>query len=66
MVPSEESHTFSQLVDEHTETLLSWAKFKIPDYELARDLVQETFLATYHHLNTLRAKAPIKPGFSPY
>ena len=41
----------NEWVSDYTEPLFIWAKFKLPDEELAKDIVQDTFLAAFQNIS---------------
>ena len=49
-----------QLVTENADFLLSFTLTKIKDRELAKDLVQDTFLAAITHLDSFEGKSTIR------
>lgn len=50
----------SQLVDEHSDYLLSFAMSKINDIDLAKDFVQDTFLSAITKLDTFEQRSAIR------
>lgn len=50
----------SQWVEDYAEDLLSWASYKVSDAELAKDLVQDTFLAASEKIDTFKGKSSPK------
>jgi RNA polymerase sigma-70 factor (ECF subfamily) len=48
---------FNQLIEDYTSPLLTWAKYKVSDDELARDMVQETFLAAYQSFEKFKGES---------
>jgi RNA polymerase sigma-70 factor (TIGR02943 family) len=49
-----------QLVELHTADMLSWATHKVSDAELAKDLVQDTFLAATEKQHSFQGKSTPK------
>lgn len=49
-----------QLVDEHSDYLLSFAMSKISDLELAKDLVQDTFVSALTKIDTFEQRSKIR------
>lgn len=47
-------------VDDYTGELLSWAIYKVTDKELARDLVQDTFLAATEKISSFKSESSPK------
>ncbi len=47
-------------VNDYTEDMLSWALFKVSDSELAKDLVQDTFLVAAEKISTFKGKSSPK------
>ena len=47
-------------VEEYTSGLFSWALHKISDEELARDLVQDTFMAAAEKISSFRGESSPK------
>jgi len=47
-------------VNDLTEPLFIWAKFKLSDEELAKDMVQDTFLAAYQNISSFENKSEPK------
>ena len=48
------------LVEKYTDDLYSWAYHKVTDAELAKDLVQETFLAAAKNVHTFKGNSSPK------
>ncbi|MCG8580128.1 MAG: sigma-70 family RNA polymerase sigma factor [Bacteroidales bacterium] len=48
------------LVEQHTDELYSWALYKVSDTELAKDLVQDTFVAAAEKLDSFKGKSSPK------
>lgn len=44
----------TSLVETYTSELYSWALYKVSDVELAKDLVQDTFLAAAEKLDSFQ------------
>lgn len=57
---SGETIILTDLVEKYTEDLFSWALYKVSDQELARDLVQDTFLAAAEQQASFRGKSSPK------
>ena len=47
-------------VNQFTADLLSWASRKVPDTELAKDLVQDTFLVASEKINSFKGESSPK------
>jgi len=56
----EETIDLSALVEKHTGELFARAYHKVSDAELAKDLVQETFLAAAQNVKTFKGKSSPK------
>ena len=54
------SHDLAAWVDEFTENLYSWAFHKVSDEELAKDLVQDTFMAAAEKIASFRGDSSPK------
>jgi len=50
----------TELVNKHTEAMYSWAVFKVSDSEIAKDLVQDTFLAAAEKISNFKGKSSPK------
>lgn len=50
----------SQWVDSYTKELYSWAYHKVSDVELAKDLVQDTFLAASEKIDSFKQESTPK------
>lgn len=50
----------AQLIEEHSDYLLSFAMSKIRDLELAKDLVQDTFLSALSKLDTFEHRSKVR------
>ncbi|MDZ7742252.1 MAG: sigma-70 family RNA polymerase sigma factor [Bacteroidota bacterium] len=50
----------AEWVDSYTEDMYTWASYKLSDEELARDMVQETFLIAYEKLHSFKGKSSPK------
>ncbi len=50
----------TQLVNDYTDELLSWASYKVSDIELAKDLVQDTFLAASEKFHSFKGDSSPK------
>lgn len=54
------SFDLTEWVEKYTADLFSWAFYKVSNEELARDLVQETFLAVAEKKNSFKGKSSPK------
>lgn len=52
--------SIKEWVEQFTSDLLSWASHKVSDPELAKDLVQDTFLAATEKVESFRAESSAK------
>jgi RNA polymerase sigma-70 factor (ECF subfamily) len=52
--------TIESLVNQFTDDLLSWASYKVSDTELAKDLVQDTFLAVTEKIASFKGESSPK------
>ena len=52
--------TLSDWVNQYAEGMLSWTSFKVSDMELAKDLVQDTFLIASEKFATFRGESSPK------
>lgn len=50
----------SLLVEKHTNELYTWALHKVSDSELAKDLVQDTFLAAAEKIDGFKGESTLK------
>lgn len=50
----------ANLVDEHSDYLLSFAMSKLRDLELAKDLVQDTFVSALSKLDTFEQRSSVR------
>lgn len=50
----------SQLVDDHSDYLLSFAMSKVNDLDLAKDFVQDTFLAAITNLDSFEQRSAVR------
>ena len=50
----------TELVDQYTDDLYSWAFYKVSDAEVAKDLVQDTFLAAAEKISSFKGKSSSK------
>ena len=50
----------SEWVNAYTDEMYSWAYFKVSDSEIAKDLVQDTFLAAAEKLTSFKGKSSPK------
>lgn len=57
---SSNTMTLSELVEQHTQELYSWALHKVSDSELAKDLVQDTFLAATEKIESFKGESSHK------
>lgn len=57
---NEQTNNLTEWVKEYADGLLSWALHKVSDAELAKDLVQDTFLAAAEKLDTFRGDSTPK------
>ena len=57
---TEETINLNDLVEKYTGNLYSWAFHKVSDAELAKDLVQETFLAAAQNIKTFKGNSSPK------
>lgn len=55
--PPRKESAISQWVNQYGDELYSWACLKLPDDELAQDLVQETFVAAFEAYDTFLGKS---------
>ena len=55
-----EKHHLAKWVDEHGDELYSWAFYKVSDDDLAKDLVQDTFLAAVEKISTFKGDSSPK------
>lgn len=53
-------HDLSKWVQEYTDDMYSWASYKLSDAELAKDIVQETFLAAAEKVHTFKGESSPK------
>ena len=60
MMQTNESHDLTRWVDDFTQDLFSWALHKTSDEELARDLVQDTFVVAAEKLASFRGDSSPK------
>jgi len=54
------NQNISEWVNLYTSDMLSWATFKVSDQELAKDLVQDTFLAASQKIETFKGDSSPK------
>jgi RNA polymerase sigma-70 factor (TIGR02943 family) len=52
--------TLENWINQFSDELFSWALYKTSSKETAEDLVQETFLAAFHKINTFQEKSKPK------
>ncbi len=57
---AEDKDVIKQWVKSYTQTLLSWAYYRVSDKELAEDLVQDTFLAAIQSLDKFQGNSKPK------
>lgn len=55
-----ESPDLAQWVEDYTQDLYSWALHKVSDEELAKDLVQDTFMAAAEKLSSFKGESSPK------
>lgn len=60
METSKKGQKLAEWVNLYTADLLSWASYKVSDAELAKDLVQDTFLAASEKMNSFRGESSPK------
>lgn len=53
-------HTITEWVDTHTDALYAWALHKLEDAELAKDIVQDTFISAYSKIDSFEGKSSAK------
>ena len=54
------AENLSDWVNQYAEGMLSWTSFKVSDRELAKDLVQDTFLVASEKFATFRGESSPK------
>lgn len=54
------TYNLTSWVEEYTEDLYSWAFYKVSDPELAKDLVQDTFLAAAEKISSFKGESSPK------
>ena len=52
----EHSHTLSEWVQQYNQEMCNWATHKVSDSELAKDLVQDTFLAASEKISSFKGE----------
>jgi len=57
---TDQTMNLNDLVEKYTDDLYSWAYHKVTDGELAKDLVQETFLAAAQNIKTFKGNSSPK------
>lgn len=57
---TENKTSLTQWVNSYTDELYSWACHKVSDNELARDLVQDTFLAANEKIESFKGESSPK------
>lgn len=50
-------HRISEWVDTHTDALYEWAYYKLSDGDLAKDLVQDTFISAFQNISSFTGKS---------
>jgi RNA polymerase sigma-70 factor (ECF subfamily) len=55
-----EEHNLTDWVDNYTGELFSWASYKVSSEEVARDLVQDTFLAAAEKIDSFKGESAPK------
>ncbi len=56
----EHSHTLSEWVQQYNQEMCNWATHKVSDSELAKDLVQDTFLAASEKISSFKGESSPK------
>ncbi len=56
----EDSSTLTQWVEQYTRDMHAWASYKVSDPELAKDLVQDTFLAAAEKIASFKGESSPK------
>lgn len=59
-INSDSKTTIENWVNEYGDALFSWAYYKTSSKETAEDLVQDTFLAAFHKLDSFKGKSQPK------
>lgn len=59
-MPQTKTTDLTYLVETYTEEMVSWAMYKVSDAELARDLVQDTFLAAAEKMDAFKGESSPK------
>ncbi len=54
------THNISQWVDDYTDEMLSWALHKTSNIEVAKDLIQDTFVAALVKIDSFKQKSSPK------
>jgi len=54
------NNNLTEWVNKYTDDMYSWAFFKVSDSELAKDLVQDTFLAAAEKISSFKGKSSPK------
>lgn len=57
---TDKEQTISSWVHRFSDDLYAWALHKTNHKEIAEDLVQDTFLAAFHHLDSFKAESSPK------
>lgn len=57
---TKENYKLSDWVEEYTQPMYSWAFHKVSDSEMAKDLVQDTFLAAAEKLDSFKGNSSPK------
>jgi len=54
------ANQLTQWVEEYSQEMFSWASHKVSDGDLAKDLVQDTFLAAFEKMDSFQGKSTAK------
>jgi RNA polymerase sigma-70 factor (ECF subfamily) len=54
------ANQLEQWVEDYSQEMVSWAAHKVSDSDLAKDLVQDTFLAAFEKMDTFQGKSSPK------
>ena len=57
---SDQNKQMAEWVEAFTEDMFNWAAYKLSDEELARDIVQDTFLTAFEKLHTFKGESTPK------
>ena len=60
VIKEDSKKVFENWVNQFSDELFSWALYKTSSKETAEDLVQETFLAAFHKIDTFQGKSQPK------